>query len=255
MSNLTYAEAQAIAANLAGKDTPAAQRLDALVRETGKLPTFFIMRHGDPLDWPDKMKKLKIGRPPGKLNIVGPFTVQHLETGERVTADTVAELLVKTVGAVTKGAQTQMAFLVRGQAFSYKDWYLADVLDTQIELKDIYGNEYPPSTIRELYKTRGLKPAMARRLLTGKNRVAKGGLCLKSTVIDSPLRPRNWCFKSLKARVGSRNIRARSISELAAKTGIDGQTIRRAAYGFGTTTDLQLTDVQIERKSLLPLTV
>ncbi len=253
MSSITYAQAKTIATKLtATPDIPAAQRLAAQVKQTGKMPTFFIMRYGDPKDWPLRLPKLKAGRPRGVTDVDQPFTIQNLETGQRVTSNTIVGLLEGAAFEKTRANQIHMAMLRRGNNQSLKGWYPADVLDTSLDLKDIYGNEYQPLTIRELALTRGVKPCSARALLTGKKRFFRG-LALKSTEIESDLRPRNWRFASIRARVGSRNVRARSIKELADKVGTDASSLYAVAYGFKDMAGITIQDVQIERKAALPV--
>lgn len=250
--SITYAQAKSIATKLAAQSTPAAQRLAAKVKETGKLPTFFIMRHGHPKDWPLVLPARKAGRPLGVRETDQAFTIQNLESGQRVTSETVVGLLEGAGLPPTRGNQIHMADLRRGAQPSTKGWYPADVLDQTLELKDVYGNNHPPLTIRELALTRGIKPQSARHLLTGKKRFVKG-LALQSTVIDSALRPRNWRFSSIKARVGSRNVRARSIKELADKAGVEASSLYALAYGFSDSSRIKITEIEVERKTALPV--
>jgi hypothetical protein len=106
-------------------------------------------------------------------------------------------------------------------------------------------------TVFDLYHKHGLTPRNAIDLASGKKTFAKD-LALVSTEIKSELRPRNWRFRSVKARVGSRNVRATSIRSLAERSGISVPTIYKLLYGFKVRPDIQITDIEIERKTALP---
>ena len=48
---MTYPQAQDLARQLSNLDTPPAKMLKTLCAQTGRLPTFIIMRYGDPTTW------------------------------------------------------------------------------------------------------------------------------------------------------------------------------------------------------------
>lgn len=256
MTDLTYTQALAIANDLSTKTTKPALMLNEIVKRTGRAATFVIMRCGDPANW----RKLPTALSPsrgrktvfGKVQIEGPFTLRHLETGRTVTGNTSRELAHKMGLEDTLNSQNQVNHVLQNQHHSAHGWYLAPTLDAKVELKDQYGNEYEPMTVRELSIKRGLTPQSILALATGKKPFFKG-LALKSTDIQSDLRPRNWRFVSLKARHGSRNVRAKSVPEMATKLGVSPADLYQMIYGFKTRPDIELTDIQIERKTALPV--
>ncbi len=256
MSILTYAQALAIANDLSAKTTKPALMLNELVKRTKRAATFIIMRCGDPANWRKPPQHLSPSRGRktvfGKTQIEGPFTFRHLETGRTVTGNTSRELATKIGLEDTINSQNRVNHVLHEQHHSVDGWYLAPTLDAKVELKDQYGNQYDPMTVRELSLKRGLTPQSILALATGAKPFFKG-LALKSTEIQSDLRPRNWRFVSLRARHGSRNVRAKSVPELATKLGVAPADLYQMIYGFKTRPDIELTDIQIERKTALPV--
>ncbi len=256
--SLTYPQALIIANALSTKTTKPATLLNQMIERTGRAATFVIMRYGDPANWRE-LPTIKRGRPAktdmtafGRRKVSGPFAIRHLKTGQLVTADTIRDLAVKAGLEDTLANQRGLGHVVTGRHHSLYDWYLAPVLDQTVELKDPYGNEYKPMTVRELALSRGVSPGSSLSLISGKKRFLGNGLCLKSTTIESVLRPRNWRFSLLTAKVGRRTVKAASIPKLADKLGVSPCTLYPLAYGFKERSDIQLTDIQIERKSVLP---
>lgn len=252
MTSLTYLQAKTIAAELAGKTTKAAQFLAQMVKDKGRYSTFWIMRHGDPRAWNELPNGPGRGALPAQKVIKRMMSLTNVETGAVAKANTVRGLIDKMGAEYTHGLHVTVNHVINGRRNMVNGWGLTPLLKTKLSLKDPYGNEYPAITIRDLIKNHGVGMSSALSLMTGKKTFLSNGLTLASTPIDSSLRPRNWRFKEIAVKRGAATVRAKSVPALAAKLGIAPTDLYQMAYGFKTRPDMEIVDVEIERKALLP---
>lgn len=262
---MTYSEALDIARKLANSTTKAAERLRAKCAESGRQPTFVIMRYGDPRGW--------VGRLPKKLDArtrelpakpVGtrvskdwrwtvrhrPVTLQHAETGQIVNCPSIVAFCAEHVPNASTSDRYHVTPVLDGDRPSFKGWYLPETLAQVVKLRDIYGN-VTSHTVRELLTTHGLPSTTVFHLLSGRKR-SVNNLMLAETPVGTDLRPKQTKITEVTLIKGRRVVKGSSLPDAARKAGLATAGLYSAAYGFKeSVSGFKVAEVKTERKRII----
>lgn len=249
---MTYSNALDIARALANANTKAAKLLRAMTKKTGRVPTFIIMRYGDPRKWRD-LPRIRDHR---ELRYRSKYTktrLCHLVNldGREIRADSIADFCDKA--GLPKVNRFHITPILNGERMSLKGWYLPETLARKVELRDIYGN-VTTEVVRDLITTNRMKSATIRRLLEGANKSALDSrVMLADTPVNAPIAPRALRITKVKLIDGKRVYTGQSIPEVARKAGITNlPALYSIAYGFRDHfKGMMIKEIEVERKSVL----
>lgn len=159
-----------------------------------------------------------------------PVTLQHLETGRTVSAPSIAAFCRK---AKVKGvnARYHLTPVLQGHRLSYKGWGVPAVLNAELPLKDVFGNE-TTATVAQWTKT--LSITSLNRLRAGQPAGAIAPLTHDFGPILGlkPYRVKAYRFRKADGSRGRPEIVGETLAECAAKLGISTAGAYTLAHGL-----------------------
>lgn len=253
---MNYSKALDIARSLAGSSTKEANLLREACQTLGRIPTFVIMRYGDPRKWkelPEFIDARTAKRKYTKYNYRRPVRLQNIDTGQISRAGSIIKFCDKYLGGKNKEDRFHVTPVLNGDRPSFKRWFLPETLARKVELRDIYGNVSIIS-FRDGVKKHGIPPSTLISLLNGRKRaMLSNRVMLAETPVDSKIKPRNYKITRIQIEKGNKTVTGKSVYEVARKAGIKNVNgVYSTGYGFRDNVNgFRVADVTIEQRRVL----
>ncbi len=164
-----------------------------------------------------------------------PCVLENLYSGRVISADSIVAFCREA--GLGGNARYHISAVLDDKRHQFHNWYKPEILGTELDLKDVYGNVYPKVSLRDWLKRRNHKNRLGTTaimaLVRGTKKFIGGGkLTLASTPIDAIIAPKAYRIKDFAISNGEHTIKGTSIYNVAQQAGLNPPDVYSLAYGF-----------------------